>query len=113
MIKAGDSQLARIDVIEPGFLAREDIVKVDLPSHRAPLEAAILREGTTSSCLSLEAEIDQFKLVEHKEVQGEPMIQVSDLEDELDRSSVVRSPRLIVARLGSTLEEEDDMPLNN
>lgn len=57
-IKAGDPQLAWIDVIAPEFLARKDIVQVDLPSYHAPLEAAILREEIASSCLSLEAEID-------------------------------------------------------
>lgn len=73
-IKAGDSQLARIDVIALSFIAREDIVRVDLPSHRATPEAAISREETASFYLSLEVEIDQFKLVEQREEQEEPMI---------------------------------------
>ena len=43
-IRAGDPRLARIDVLVPRFLAREDIVPVDLPSCRPPHEAAVLRE---------------------------------------------------------------------
>ena len=43
-IRAGDPKLARIDVSVPGFLAREDIMPVELPSHRSPYEAAVLRE---------------------------------------------------------------------
>ena len=41
------------------------------------------------------------------------MIQVSDLEDELDRSFVIRSSKLIVAHIDGSLEEEDKMPLDN
>ena len=40
------------------------------------------------------------------------MIQVSDLEGELNRSSVVRSPKLIVAQVDNSLEEEEEMALN-
>ena len=43
-IRAGDPRLARIDVLVPRFLAREDIVPIDLPSCRPPYEAAVLRE---------------------------------------------------------------------
>lgn len=57
-IRAGDSLLALIDVIVPGFLAKEDVTHMELPSHRAPCKAAIPREETTSSRLSLEVEID-------------------------------------------------------
>ena len=38
---------------------------------------------------------------------------ILDSEDELDRSSVVCSPRLVVACVDSSLEEEDEMPLDN
>ncbi|KAK9991221.1 hypothetical protein SO802_026206 [Lithocarpus litseifolius] len=61
-IRAGDPRLRRIDVSVPGFLAREDIVQVDLPACRSPHEAAVLREETASLQLSLEAEIDQLRL---------------------------------------------------
>ena len=57
-IRAGDPQLARIKVLMPGFLAQEDIMLVKLPFRRSPHEAAILREETASSRLSLEMEID-------------------------------------------------------
>ena len=43
-IRAGDPRLARIDVLVPRFLARKDIVPVDLPSCHPPHEAAVLRE---------------------------------------------------------------------
>ena len=60
----------------PNILAREDIVLVELPllSCRSPWEDAIVREETTSSWLSFEAEIDQFHLEEEGEEQEEPVI---------------------------------------
>ena len=60
----------------PNFLAREDIMLVELPlpSPRSPCEDAVLREETTLSWLSLEAEIDQFHLEEEGEEQEEPVI---------------------------------------
>ena len=63
-IRAGDPQLAQIDVLVLNFLAREDTVPVELPFRRSPYEAAILREEIASSRLSLKAEIDQFFLKE-------------------------------------------------
>ena len=57
-IRAGDPRLAWIDILVPRFLAREDIVPVDLLAHRFPCEAAVLREETASSRLLLEVEID-------------------------------------------------------
>ena len=41
------------------------------------------------------------------------MIQVSDLEDELDRSSVIHSSKLIIANIDGRLEEDDEMSLDN
>ena len=49
-------------------------MQVELPSHRAPLEAVVPREEIASSHMSLEVEIDQFRPKEDKEEQGEPMI---------------------------------------
>jgi len=60
-------------------------VQVKLPFRRFPCVAAVPREETTFSCLLLEVEIDQFRLEEEGEEQGEPVIQVSDSEVELDR----------------------------
>lgn len=47
------------------------------------------------------------------EEQGEPVIQVTDSEDELDRSSSIHTFVFIVARVasGSKEEEEEEMPL--
>ena len=39
-IKAGDPRLRRIDIFVPGFLAREDVVPVELPPILTLLEAA-------------------------------------------------------------------------
>ena len=73
-IRVGDPRLAWIDVLVPGFLALEDIMLVELPHCYSPHKVAVLREETTSSRLSLEAEIDQFRLEEEGEKQEEPMI---------------------------------------
>ena len=59
--------MARIDISVPGFLAQEDVVQVELPSCHSPREVVVPREETTSSHLSLKAEIDQFHLEEEKE----------------------------------------------
>ena len=110
-IRASDPQLARIDVSVHGFLVQEDLPPVELPFHRSPREVAILREETASSCLSLKAEIDQFRLEEKGEAQEEP-VEISNSDGELDRSSIVRSPRLIVAWVDSSSVEEEKMTLN-
>ena len=47
---------------------------IELPSHNAPLEAAVPREETASLRLSLEMKIDQFRLVEEGEEQEELVI---------------------------------------
>ena len=59
-IRAGDSRLAWIDISVLGFLAREDLLPVELPLQRALPEVAAPREEIASSRLSLEEEIDQF-----------------------------------------------------
>ena len=106
-IRAGDPRLARIDVLVLGFLTGEDIVQVELPSHHSPHEVVALREETASSRLSLEAKIDQFYLEEGLE-QREPVIQVSDSEDERDRSSSIRALEFIIACVANSLEEEEE-----
>ena len=63
----------------PEFLAREDLLSIELPLHCALPEVATSREEIASSRLSLEAEIDQFHLKEEGEVQEKPV----------DRKSVV------------------------
>ena len=111
-IKAGDPQLAWINVSVLGFLAREDLSLVELPLHRSSREVATLREKTASSRLSLKTEIDQFHPEDKGEAQGEPM-EIADSEGALNRSSTVCSPRLIVAWVDSNSEEEQEMALNS
>ena len=96
----------------PRFLAQEDIVPVELGSHHSPREATVLKEKTTSSRLSLQAEIDQFRLKEERKEKEEPVIQVSNSKEELDRSSNVRTPRFIVAQVDDSLEEKEEIALN-
>ena len=67
MIRVGDPELAWIDVSEPKFLAREDILPIELSSRRSPCKAAVLKEETAYSRLSLETKIDQFYLEEERE----------------------------------------------
>ena len=82
---------------------------IELPSHNAPLEAAVPREETASLRLSLEMKIDQFRLVEEGEEQEELVIHVLDLEDELDRLSGVRISDLVIARVNNNSEQEEEM----
>ncbi|XP_030924739.1 uncharacterized protein LOC115951728 [Quercus lobata] len=107
-IRAGDPRLARINVSVPGFLAQEGTVQVELPFHRSPREATVPKEEIASSCLSLKVEIDQFQLEEERKEQGEPMIQVTDSKDELDRFSGDRTSGLVVMRIASDSEEEQE-----
>ena len=59
----------------------------------------------------MKAEIDQFDLEEEEEVQEEP-VEISDSEGKLDRASAAHSPKLIVARIDPSSEEDDEMDLN-
>ena len=104
-IRANDPRLALIDVLVPGFLAREDIMQIKLPSCRSPRETVVLREETVFSRLSLEVEINWFHLEEEREKQGDPVIQVSDSEGELDRFLGVRTSDFIVAHIGNSSQE--------
>ena len=104
-IRANDPRLALIDVLVPGFLAREDIMQVKLPSCRSLRETAVLKEETAFSRLSLEVEINWFHLEEEREKQGDPVIQVSDSEGELDRFLGVRTSGFIIARIDNSSQE--------
>ena len=88
-------------------------MQVDLPTRRFPHEAAVLREETTSSRLSFETEIDQFRLEDKGEEQEKPMVQASNLGEKPDRSSIVCPSELIVTCIDSSSKEEDKMPLDN
>ena len=111
-IKVGDPRLHRIDVSILGFLAREDIMPAGIPLVLTLPEAATPREGTAFSRLSLEEEIDQFYLEEEKEDREAQVIPISDVEDEFDRLSGVRTPVIVVARPDSSSKEEEDMAMN-
>ena len=111
-IRAGDPRLARIDVLMPGFLAREDLAPVELPFHHSLSEVVAPREETASLRLSLEAKIDQFRLKEKEQKPRELVVQVSDSEDEPDRFSSVRTLSLVIAHINDSLEDEEKMALN-
>ena len=84
---------------------------VELPSRHIPREVAVSREETASSCLSLKAEIDQFYF-EGEEEAPERLVELSDFEGELDRSSVAHSPRLVIAQVNTSSKEEGEISLN-
>ena len=71
-----------------------------------PQEVAVLREETASTQLSLEAEIDQFCLEKEEEALESP-VELSDSETESDRFSAAHPPKLIVARVNTSSEEEE------
>ena len=79
-------------------MARRDLLPIELPIQRIPQEVATPREETTSTHLSLKAEIGQFHLEEEGEVPERP-VELSDSEADFDRFSATHSPRLIVARI--------------
>ena len=110
-ISAGDSRLARINVSKPGSLARRDLTPVELPIQCIPQKVAASGNETTSTHLSLEAEIDQFHLGEEGEV-PKKLVELSDFEADFDRFSTAHSPRLIIARVNTSSEEEEGMDLN-
>lgn len=80
-----------------------------MPSQCVPQDAVTLREETASLLHSLEKEIDQFHPEEVEEEQREPVIPVSDSEEELDKSSGIHTSRFIVARVGDNSKKEEEM----
>ena len=110
-IKAGSPQLVRIDVSKPGFLARRDLPQAQLPVQRVRQEVAIPGEGVDSSHSSLEAEIDQFHLVEEGEVSTRP-VELSDSGSNLKRFSAADPTSLVITQIDTSQEiEEADMDL--
>ena len=73
-------------------------------------EVTTLREETAFTPLSLEAKIDQFHLEEEGEVPERP-VELSDFEANFNRFSVANLPRLVVAQIDFSSEEEE-MTLN-
>ena len=117
-IRAGSPRLARIDMSKLGCLARVDLKPVVLPGVRDPppvvqpppedFEVAVpVEEEAESSRLSLEEEIDEFYFEE--EVDKAPVVELSDLEGEQDRNSVVGAPIIITCSDDSSDEEVGDM----
>ena len=77
-----------------------------------PEAAAAPREEVTSSHLSLKVKINKFHF-EEGEIQETPLVNILNAEEEADRHSGVHLPTLVVTRLDSTFEEEEDeMALN-
>ena len=75
-------------------------------------EVVVPRKETASSRLSLEVEIDQFHFEKDKKERADPIIQLPDSEDELDRHSAAHSPRLIVACVDPSSNEDEEMEIN-
>ena len=122
-IRAGSLRLSRINVSKPGVLARRDPPPVVLPVLQNPQPAAqpppqdnpgaasFVEEETESSRLSLEEEIDEFYFEE--DIPKAPLIELSDVEGEPDRNSVIGAPLLVIACLDDSSDEEvDNMALN-
>ena len=61
--------------------------------------------------MSLETKIDQFRLKEEEDARREH-VEISNSEGALNRCFTVHSPKLIVARVDSSSEEEEKMALN-
>ena len=103
--------MARIDVSKSGFLAQRDLPPVQPPVQRVPQEVVAPKEEIDSTHSSLEAEIDHFRFNEEGEVPTRP-VELSDSDLDLDRFSAAHSPRLIVARIDTSQEiEEEGMDL--
>ena len=118
-IRAGDHRINRIDVSKPNFLARDDLPPVRLPIQQVPpqliiplqqvpLEAPfIVEEEIASSQLSLEEEIDQFRFVEDVGPSKKP-VDISDFETEYVNLSSIHPKQLVITRIDSESEEEEE-----
>ena len=91
-------------------MAQRDLPLVKLPIQRVPQEVVAPREETASTPLSLEVEIDQFRLEDEGEMLERP-IELSESAADLDGFSTTHSPRLIVAQVDTSLKEEEGMDL--
>ena len=116
-IRAGDPQLARIDVSKSDFLSQDDLPLVILPIQLNPLllviplqqippQAAAVEE-IASSRLSLSEKIDKFHFDKEEGV-SEKSVQLSDSETEFDRLSTAHPLNLIVAQVTVSLKEEEE-----
>ena len=118
-IRAGDPRINRIDVSKLDFLAWEDLPPVRLPVQQipppliiplqqVPLEASVAaEEEIASSRLPLEGEIDQFRFVEDMRPSEKP-VDISDFETESVSLSSIHPKQLIIIRVDSESEEEEE-----
>ena len=106
MIRVGDSRLNRIDVSKLGFLARRDLPPIEFLVQRAPPQVASLRKESAFSRHTLDVEIDKFRFKE--EGAPERPVELSNSEHESDRFSTAHPPKLIVTRVYTRLEIEEE-----
>ena len=118
-IRAGDPRINRIDVSKPDFFAREDLPPVKLPIQQIPPSLIIslqqvpfetpvaTEEEIASSRLSLEEEIDQFRFVEDVRP-SEKSVDILDSETESVNLTSVHPRKLIITRIDSESEEEEE-----
>ena len=92
-------------------MAQRDLPTVRPPTQCVPQAVVAAREGIDSTHSSLKAEIDHFRFDEEGKVQTR-LVELSNSEADLDRFSAAYSPRLIVARIDTSQEiEEEGMDL--
>ena len=118
-IKVGDPRINRIDVSKPNFLAREDLPPIRLPVQQipppliiplqqVPLDVLVAaEEEIASSRLSLEEKIDEFRFVEDVGLSEKP-VDISYSETESVNLSSVHLKQLVITRIDSESEEEEE-----
>ena len=118
-IRLGNPWINCIDVSKPDFLAREDLPPIRLPVQQipppliiplqqVPLEAPVaVEKEIASSWLSLEKEIDQFHFVEDMGPSEKP-VDISNSETESVNLSSIYPKQLIITRIDSESEEEEE-----
>ena len=108
---------------KPRFLARRDLRLIVLPVLQNPQPAAqpppqdnpgvvaFVEGETESSRLSLEEEIDEFYFEE--DIPKAPLIELSNVEGEPDRNSVIGAPPHVIACSDDSSDEEVDNMASN
>lgn len=84
-----------------------DLPPVKLPIQRAPPQVVALREESASSRHTLDAKIDQFLFEEVEEGLERPM-ELLDSGHEFDKFSTAHPPNLIIARVHTSSEAEEE-----
>ena len=85
---------------------------MELPSSTLSPKSSYFEGGNSLLTLSLEVQIDQFHFEEDKEERANLIIQLPDSEDKLDRHFAAYSPRLIIACVDPSSEEDEKMDIN-